>query len=235
MRSLSKFHREAPLRVRNSGMHYRVGYEPAESRSYLFGGNSNWRGPVWFPVNYLLIESLQRFHHYLGDDWKVECPTGADQADDAGRGRPTSCRTAQPSCSCKVRTATARSTATRSCCETTRTGGTWCCSTSTSTATTGAGLGAQPPDRLEGWWRSCWSSPARALGRTKGIARGRSPRALTPPRRGPSSASSSAARCRASPRIASARPSCAGPTAPSRGTCGTRPFWATRSRSRRSP
>ena len=51
-------------------------YEPGESSTGLFGGNSNWRGPVWFPVNYLLIESLQKFHHYLGDDFKVECPTG---------------------------------------------------------------------------------------------------------------------------------------------------------------
>ena len=54
-----------------------VRYEPAESDSGLFGGNSNWRGPIWFPVNYLLIESLQKFHHYYGDDFKVECPTGS--------------------------------------------------------------------------------------------------------------------------------------------------------------
>ena len=52
-------------------------YLPAESDSGLFGGNSNWRGPIWFPVNYLLIESLQKFHHYYGDDFKVECPTGS--------------------------------------------------------------------------------------------------------------------------------------------------------------
>jgi len=52
-----------------------VSYEPAESQSGIFGGNSNWRGPVWFPINYLLIESLQQFHHYYGDDFKVECPT----------------------------------------------------------------------------------------------------------------------------------------------------------------
>src|SRR5690606_7362765 len=52
-------------------------YEPAESRSGLFGGNSNWRGPIWFPLNYLVIESLQKFHHYYGDDFKVECPTGS--------------------------------------------------------------------------------------------------------------------------------------------------------------
>jgi hypothetical protein len=52
-----------------------VNYEPAESLTGIFGGNSNWRGPVWFPINYLLIESLQQFHHYYGDDFTVECPT----------------------------------------------------------------------------------------------------------------------------------------------------------------
>ena len=61
------------------GMEWTVRYEPGESRSGLFGGNSNWRGPIWFPVNYLLIESLQKFHHYFGDDFKVECPTGSGQ------------------------------------------------------------------------------------------------------------------------------------------------------------
>ena len=54
-----------------------MSYEPAESTSWLFGGNSNWRGPIWLPVNYLLIESLQKFHHYYGDDFKIECPTGS--------------------------------------------------------------------------------------------------------------------------------------------------------------
>jgi hypothetical protein len=54
-----------------------VRYEPAESSSGLFGGNSNWRGPIWMPVNYLLIESLQKFHHYYGDEFKIECPTGS--------------------------------------------------------------------------------------------------------------------------------------------------------------
>jgi hypothetical protein len=62
-----------------NGMECRVDYNPAESTSGLFGGNSNWRGPVWFPVNFLLIESLQKFHHYLGDDFKVECPTRSGQ------------------------------------------------------------------------------------------------------------------------------------------------------------
>ncbi len=60
-----------------NGREHRVDYEPAESSTGLFGGNSNWRGPIWFPVNYLLIESLQKFHHYYGDDLKVECPTGS--------------------------------------------------------------------------------------------------------------------------------------------------------------
>jgi hypothetical protein len=56
-----------------------VDYEPAESTSGLFGGNSNWRGPVWFPLNFLLVEALQKFHHYFGDEYRVECPTGSGQ------------------------------------------------------------------------------------------------------------------------------------------------------------
>ena len=79
VRSMSKFHERHPYRVQIRGKEYGVEYEPAESKTYLFGGNSNWRGPVWFPVNFLLIESLQRFHYYLGDDWLVECPTGSGQ------------------------------------------------------------------------------------------------------------------------------------------------------------
>ena len=59
------------------GQEYKVQYLPAESDTGMFGGNSNWRGPIWFPVNYLLIESLQKFHHYLGEDFKVEFPTGS--------------------------------------------------------------------------------------------------------------------------------------------------------------
>jgi hypothetical protein len=69
IRSMSRFHKENPYSVELAGRTYRIEYEPAESKTYMFGGNSNWRGPVWFPLNYLLIESL-RFHRYLGDDWK---------------------------------------------------------------------------------------------------------------------------------------------------------------------
>src|SRR5207249_1752796 len=77
IRALSKVHERSPYILEVKGDVHRVDYEPAESSSGLFGGNSNWRGPVWFPVNYLLVESLQKFHHYLGDDFKVECPTGS--------------------------------------------------------------------------------------------------------------------------------------------------------------
>jgi hypothetical protein len=77
IRALSRHHLDHPYEIHADGMNYRISYEPAESTSGLFGGNSNWRGPVWFPINYLLIESLQKFHHYYGDDFKVECPTGS--------------------------------------------------------------------------------------------------------------------------------------------------------------
>ena len=83
IRALSKFHRDHPYIVRFDGTEYRVDYEPAESRSGTFGGNSNWRGPVWFPSNFLLIESLQRFHHYFGDSLQVEYPTGSGRCADA--------------------------------------------------------------------------------------------------------------------------------------------------------
>jgi hypothetical protein len=79
IRSLSRAHRDQPYVLATDGREHTAGYEPGESGSGLFGGNSNWRGPIWFPLNYLLIESLQKFHHYLGDDYKVECPTGSGQ------------------------------------------------------------------------------------------------------------------------------------------------------------
>jgi hypothetical protein len=79
IRSVSAYHRYHPYELKANGSSLCVSYEPAESGTGLFGGNSNWRGPVWFPLNYLLIESLQKFHHYLGDDFRVECPTGSGQ------------------------------------------------------------------------------------------------------------------------------------------------------------
>ena len=77
IRSLSRFHLGSPYTLELDGTSYQVDYEPAESRTGLFGGNSNWRGPVWFPLNYLLIEALQKFHHFYGDDFRVEMPTGS--------------------------------------------------------------------------------------------------------------------------------------------------------------
>jgi hypothetical protein len=77
VRAVSKYHEANPYVFDCVGVTLSVKYLPAESDSGVFGGNSNWRGPIWFPVNYLLIESLQKFHHYYGDDFKIECPTGS--------------------------------------------------------------------------------------------------------------------------------------------------------------
>ncbi|ARV57265.1 glucosidase [Nostocales cyanobacterium HT-58-2] len=79
IRSVSKIHSSNPYILTVNGQQYRVDYEPAESNIPMFGGNSNWRGPIWFPINYLLIESLQKFHYYLGDDFTLEYPTGSGQ------------------------------------------------------------------------------------------------------------------------------------------------------------
>ena len=79
IRSLSKRHAAEPFWVELDGQEFSVGYEPAESRTALYGGNSNWRGPVWMPINYLVIEGLERYHQYLGEAFTVECPTGSGQ------------------------------------------------------------------------------------------------------------------------------------------------------------
>jgi hypothetical protein len=77
LRALSKAHEHQPYRMDLGGQMREVCYWPAESQNGLFGGNSNWRGPIWMPLNFLLIESLQKFHYYYGDDFKIECPTGS--------------------------------------------------------------------------------------------------------------------------------------------------------------
>ena len=77
IRAISRYHLEHPYQFTWNGGVQTVEYQPGESTSGLFGGNSNWRGPIWFPVNFLIIESLQKFHHYYGDEFKIECPTGS--------------------------------------------------------------------------------------------------------------------------------------------------------------
>ena len=77
VRSLSKFHEQHPYIFDAGGVRHQVDYEPGESRTGEFGGNSNWRGPIWFPANYLLIEALERYYHFFGDDFKMEYPTGS--------------------------------------------------------------------------------------------------------------------------------------------------------------
>ena len=94
MRSLSRYHRDAPVRARRRRRRApRVALRAGRvAAAALFGGNSNWRGPIWFPINYLLIEALQKFHHYYGDDFLVECPTGSGQHAHALARSPTSSR-----------------------------------------------------------------------------------------------------------------------------------------------
>jgi Glycosyl hydrolase family 63 C-terminal domain len=85
VRSLSLFHKNNPFIMEMGGETHRVDYDPGESTSGLFGGNSNWRGPVWFPINYLLIESLERYYAYYGPELKIECPTGSGVMMDLGQ------------------------------------------------------------------------------------------------------------------------------------------------------
>jgi len=80
VRALSRVYRDQPYRFTCDGTTFEIRYAPGESNTRAFGGNSNWRGPIWFPVNYLIVESLQKFHHYFGDDFKVECPVGSGRS-----------------------------------------------------------------------------------------------------------------------------------------------------------
>ena len=138
LRALSKRHEAEPYTLHLDGRDYTVRYEPAESTTGLFGGNSNWRGPIWFPVNHLMIESLQKFDHYYGDRLKVEHPAAPASSCPSTMWRPTS-RGGSSASSSATSTAAGPSTAARTCFSTTSTGATTSSSTSTSTATTARG------------------------------------------------------------------------------------------------
>ncbi len=79
VRSMSRHHRDNPVSIDLDSQSHQVDYEPAESCTEMFGGNSNWRGPIWFPINFLIVESLQKYHWFLGDDWKLPFPTGSSR------------------------------------------------------------------------------------------------------------------------------------------------------------
>jgi hypothetical protein len=77
IRSVSRVYKDHPFVFRQDGQEYSVKYVPGESETGLFGGNSNWRGPIWMPLNFLLVEALELYHHFFGDDFQIECPTGS--------------------------------------------------------------------------------------------------------------------------------------------------------------
>ena len=122
IRALSQVHRDHPYHLSVNGTDHRVDYEPAESSTGLFGGNSNWRGPIWFPVNFLLIESLQKFHYYLGDDFQGRMPHRFRQDDDALGGRRGNFAAADAHLLAAMRIREDRFSAARKNSRTTRTG-----------------------------------------------------------------------------------------------------------------
>lgn len=167
IRSLSRHHAAHPYSFQVQGQTYGVGYLPAESDSGMFGGNSNWRGPVWFPVNVLLIRALLNLHAYHGEEFTVECPTGSGHRMNLYEVAREPLRPASPRRSCAAPTGTDRCTAPRPSSPRTRTGRTCCSSTSTSTATTGRASARPTRPAGRGWPRSprpCSTRSARRTG-----------------------------------------------------------------------
>ena len=139
IRALSKYHEAHPYTFNVHGMDLSVRYLPGESTSGLFGGNSNWRGPIWFPVNYLLIESLQKFHHYYGDEFRIECPTGSGVFMSRSMRRHKRSRAVSPGSFSRIRAARGRYFPSIPTCSTTRIFAIICCSMSISTEIPDAG------------------------------------------------------------------------------------------------
>jgi hypothetical protein len=167
---ISKYHERHPYVLHvNGGQEYRVDYLPAESNTGMFGGNSNWRGPVWMPVNAMIIRALLHFYLYYGDSFQVECPTGSGMDDEPLRGGKGDRATGSPASSCAISTGTpARLRRRREVPGRSRTGATTSSSTNTSTATTAPGWApATRPAGPGSWPRSSSSSatwtPKRAL------------------------------------------------------------------------
>ena len=136
IRSISRWHLDNPYVLDVEGVEHQVQYEPAESTTGMFGGNSNWRGPVWFPINLLIIRALLQHYRYYGDDFNIECPTGSGVQMTLFEVAQELSRRLVGHVPPRRRRPTPRLRRHASCSRPTRTGATSSCSTSTSTATT---------------------------------------------------------------------------------------------------
>ena len=154
IRSLSRYHAEHPYVFTVEGREYRVDYLPAESDSGMFGGNSNWRGPIWMPVNALIIRALMHYYSYYGDNFKIECPTGSGKFDEPVRGCPRDRQSVDTHLSCATNWGGDRHMEGPISFSTIPGGETMCCSMNTFMATTVPG--SAPVIRRDGpgAWRT---------------------------------------------------------------------------------
>ena len=174
VRALCRYHADHPYVFNTGGQEYRVDYLPGESDSGMFGGNSNWRGPVWMPVNGLIVRALLQYYAYYGDDFKIECPTGSGRQMTLYQVAEELSRAGWRASSCATGREGARSTARPASSRTTRTGATSSCSTSTSMATPArASAPATRPAGPASWRGRCTSSPPRHPSRSSSSARPR--------------------------------------------------------------
>ena len=151
LRALSAFHRDEPYELDTQGIRASIDYEPAESTTNMFGGNSNWRGPVWFPLNYMVIEALERYDRFFGEDLNVEYPTGSGNRITLGE-VAQDLRGGSFLCSWSATTAGGRASGTFELSRPTRPGKTTYCSTSISTGTMGPAWAPRTRPAGRGWW-----------------------------------------------------------------------------------